>query len=716
MCPTHQAPTKKALPSFNTSLASGSATQAVFNVTLPFLNNITRPWINSTRPSQGATPKQDCPVTAANDLFYGINDEGVVWETDVTCQTATQLMDAAPYVGSGNPRNPRKFNGVAYDSRTTGGILYALNSDGEIVAIDRVSKTAKVVATSVQLNGAAAGNPSNGAWYLDSYWFVETTFPPHNDNQATIYRVAFDSPAAGGDGFPTFKSLDQYTISFDGDNVRVGFGDIAFSKNGALFLGLASVDGAPANPTAPLYEVADVAAMISASSATATKIRATGVDTKQLAFDQAGTTLWTHDHNTCMWGTMDVTTGLVTDVFQGPACLRDIGGAAVPLCTLLPSNCGTGAGTCFNGTGQTCATCNVGYHLDAGANTCTACTALPANCGTGAGTCFSGTTGQTCATCNGGYQLNAGANTCTALVARLWTSITSSSDGTKLAAVVNNGYIYTSTDSGVTWTARTGPSSRGWTSITSSSDGTKLAAVATNIYTSTDSGVTWIARSGNPPAGGGTRGFTSITFSSDGTTLAAASPSAMLLSIDSGNTWTTKGTANGLPSNSMKFITSSSNGTKLAATSTVGIGLSVNSGATWTYKTTTAGLPSNSMNSITSSSDGTMLAAAATSSSNIYTSTDSGLSWTQQASSYNLVYKSITSSSDGTKLAAVVNGGYIYTNTDSGGTWTARTGAGSLAWSSITSSSDGTKLAAVVNNGYVYTSTDSGVTWTARSP
>ena len=67
--------------------------------------------------------------------------------------------------------------------------------------------------------------------------------------------------------------------------------------------------------------------------------------------------------------------------------------------------------------------------------------------------------------------------------ARNWRSITSSSDGTKLAAVVYNGQIYTSTDSGVTWAAR--ESTRSWYSIASSSDGTKLAAVVSGgqIYT-----------------------------------------------------------------------------------------------------------------------------------------------------------------------------------------------------------------------------------------
>ncbi|MBF0519819.1 MAG: hypothetical protein HQK92_08860 [Nitrospirae bacterium] len=50
---------------------------------------------------------------------------------------------------------------------------------------------------------------------------------------------------------------------------------------------------------------------------------------------------------------------------------------------------------------------------------------------------------------------------------------------------VNNGYIYTSTDSGSNWTAQTGAGSRNWNSIASSSEGTMLAAVVNggSIYT-----------------------------------------------------------------------------------------------------------------------------------------------------------------------------------------------------------------------------------------
>jgi hypothetical protein len=97
---------------------------------------------------------------------------------------------------------------------------------------------------------------------------------------------------------------------------------------------------------------------------------------------------------------------------------------------------------------------------------------------------------------------------------RNWFGIASSSDGTKLAAVVTGGQIYTSTDSGVTWMAR--DSNRNWFGIASSSDGTKLAATVNGgqIYTSTNSGVTWTARDSN-------RNWYGIASSSDGTKLAA---------------------------------------------------------------------------------------------------------------------------------------------------------------------------------------------------
>ena len=61
---------------------------------------------------------------------------------------------------------------------------------------------------------------------------------------------------------------------------------------------------------------------------------------------------------------------------------------------------------------------------------------------------------------------------------KFWTSITMSSDGTRLAACCND-YIYTSIDGGGTWTEHTSAGNRFWTSIKISHEGNKIGAVAT---------------------------------------------------------------------------------------------------------------------------------------------------------------------------------------------------------------------------------------------
>jgi len=79
--------------------------------------------------------------------------------------------------------------------------------------------------------------------------------------------------------------------------------------------------------------------------------------------------------------------------------------------------------------------------------------------------------------------------------------VASSSDGTKLIAVASQhsydegDYIYTSWDSGVTWTQR--GTQQTWASVASSADGTMLVAAANhgNLYTSSDSGATWTKHS-----------------------------------------------------------------------------------------------------------------------------------------------------------------------------------------------------------------------------
>lgn len=84
---------------------------------------------------------------------------------------------------------------------------------------------------------------------------------------------------------------------------------------------------------------------------------------------------------------------------------------------------------------------------------------------------------------------------------RSWRTITSSTDGSKLAACDTNygagGYIYTSIDSGANWIEQQGSGTRLWIDIASSADGSKLAAAvdAGYLYTSADGGITWAQHS-----------------------------------------------------------------------------------------------------------------------------------------------------------------------------------------------------------------------------
>ena len=279
-------------------------------------------------------------------------------------------------------------------------------------------------------------------------------------------------------------------------------------------------------------------------------------------------------------------------------------------------------------------------------------------------------------------------------VARAWTALASSADGTKLAGVEAGSYIYISGDAGASWTKRGVVAA--WTSIAMSSDGTVLAATATGgkIYTSSDSGTSWSARNG-----AGSRLWTSIEMNSDGTRLAATVSATLFstgyiwMSSDAGATWKSRSSAG---DRTWTAITSSADGTILAATVSKQTGtygrvwISTDSGDTWKDKTAAG---SRNWVSIASSADGSRLAAVEIN-GRIHTSSDSGATWSERTS-VNRAWKSIVSSSDGTHLAAAASAGAIWTSSDSGVTWIAQSGPGNQAWTAVASSSDGARLAAV---------------------
>jgi Divergent InlB B-repeat domain len=161
-------------------------------------------------------------------------------------------------------------------------------------------------------------------------------------------------------------------------------------------------------------------------------------------------------------------------------------------------------------------------------------------------------------------------------------------------------------------------------------------------------------------------------------------------------------------------VTSDSSGQHLAA---VNYGeyvyTSSNYGVTWTQQSAS---PSTYWTSIASDSTGRYLAAIALSDT-IYTSTNYGVSWTKRTTGLpaSANWQSIASDNTGAYLAAVVSGGSIYTSTNYGASWTAQTNGApsSGSWWSITSDGTGQYLAAVTgtSSGNVYFSTDYGAHW-----
>ncbi len=291
-----------------------------------------------------------------------------------------------------------------------------------------------------------------------------------------------------------------------------------------------------------------------------------------------------------------------------------------------------------------------------------------------------------------------------------WWSVASSADGTRLVAF---GFVYTnlstgesdyfgiftSSDSGVSWTKRY-VSSDFMYSMASSADGTRLVAVAEvgRIYTSSDAGVTWNETSA--PQGN----WWSVASSADGRKLVAAANDGFYTSSDWGFSWT-KTYAASTPT--LWSVASSADGTKLVAIGSGGILTSSDSGASWTKRSP----PSNTiLSSVASSADGKRLVAV-NHQGEIYTSSDSGANWTRTFTSAPGTnnFWSVASSADGTRLVTVSQQLGTYISINSGVSWTETSGPGP-DYPTVALSSDGTKIVvATTGPGGIYTSSPASI-------
>jgi hypothetical protein len=280
-----------------------------------------------------------------------------------------------------------------------------------------------------------------------------------------------------------------------------------------------------------------------------------------------------------------------------------------------------------------------------------------------------------------------------------WNSICSSADGSTFAAVGGSG-CFISTNSGGDWQSNSLPSPNSLSVIAASADGMKLAGARDNtpsvIDVSTNGGFAWASPTNYSdqvwPAIVCSKDFKIQVLTEDGPNI--------LASTNSGATWYLLAQ---LPNNGSQsaFAAMSANGRCLVvAVNDKCICSTTNFGGTWATNNL-----AEPWEGIAASADGTKVVAAPYG-GNIYTSTDSGVTWVPQTNSPNLLWWSVASSADGTKLAAVSGRaggpGRIYTSADSGASWTSNN-APDLAWTSVASSADGNMLVAAVSSGGIWT-------------
>jgi photosystem II stability/assembly factor-like uncharacterized protein len=111
-----------------------------------------------------------------------------------------------------------------------------------------------------------------------------------------------------------------------------------------------------------------------------------------------------------------------------------------------------------------------------------------------------------------------------------------SSNGNQIFVARYNGYIYRTTDSGVTWTQLTGAGSRYWKGFAISPDGNTIVASAHNdfAYYSTNGGTNWSKASGPISSY-----WQTAALDPTGRVMAVASANGEIyVSVDSGSTWT----------------------------------------------------------------------------------------------------------------------------------------------------------------------------------
>lgn len=289
-----------------------------------------------------------------------------------------------------------------------------------------------------------------------------------------------------------------------------------------------------------------------------------------------------------------------------------------------------------------------------------------------------------------------------------WNQIRTNSDGTVVGVISSGirlaylGDFYLSRDSGASWSYTS--SDANLRALAVSGDGTRaIAGHDSKIYRSffsggsyTDSSFTWSSGgTGENERCGGNYGpnFNSFAASSDGVSWIAGvrDESCVYTSSNSGSSWygTAVGSTNwgsAISADGTIEITANSDG-KLYRKSGSG---------SWNPITSTPP-SSNGWWAVVCDSTCTHMTAIQNGNGFLYSTSDSGSTWTHNSLSSG--YSDISMSSDGTKVAAT-DGSDLYISVDSGATWVSQNQSGKN-WTSVTISGDGKKIYAAASDGTI---------------
>jgi hypothetical protein len=271
-----------------------------------------------------------------------------------------------------------------------------------------------------------------------------------------------------------------------------------------------------------------------------------------------------------------------------------------------------------------------------------------------------------------------------------------STDSSKAFAITNDvDFIYTSTDSGLTWNPIA--SSTKWTGIAVSADGQSVVATTQTtyesrgwMYRSSDSGLTWIELTFANQVQ-----WTDVKISDDGQKIIGVGWQGDIVTSNDGSVWSTDNSHSG---SNWTTIAGSGDFSKLAIAANNGsISTNINNTG-WDSHSDSSGTGCWSYMSATN--NGSKLFAGDCDNDAIKISTDDGVTWTPTTSG-NGTWYAVSASSDGSVLAGADHAGKIVVSTDGGTTWTEQTTAGNHPWSYVSVFPDGQNILASYDGGKI---------------